>query len=143
MDKNKVSFIRLLREYNYTQKQACIITKTNKSTMSRIWNDKTYKEVDFKDYRPDRELENKKNIFDIISECREIPGIGGLSEDDKAYIKLLRYCNVDYRKARKLYYDVSIKEFKNTWEYINEVDFKNFNSKLIGIDKEDFEDFLK
>ena len=143
MTRNEVAFIKTLRNRNYTQKQASIIMGLGKSTISRVWNNITYKHIKFDEYEKDRRLENKQIIFDIISECREIAGIGALSYQDKAYIKLLKYCNVPYSKVRHLYYDVPSKYFRPVWDYKNaEIDFKDFDSTQIGIDAEDFKDFL-
>lgn len=95
------------------------------------------------DYERDQRFENKRIIFDIISECREIAGIGSLSHQDKAYIKLLRYCNVPYEKVRHLYYDVPSRYFRPVWDYIDpEISYKDFNAEQIGIDQEDFLDFV-
>jgi hypothetical protein len=95
------------------------------------------------DYERDQRFENKRIIFDIISECREIAGIGSLSHQDKAYIKLLRYCNVPYEKVRHLYYDVPSKYFRPVWDYKDaEVSYKDFDAKQIGITQEDFLDFV-
>lgn len=88
-------------------------------------------------------MENKRIIFDMISECREIAGIGSLSYQDKAYIKLLRYCNVPYDKVRHLYYDIPAKYFRPLWDYEHaEIEMRDFDSKQIGIDLDDFKDFL-
>jgi hypothetical protein len=82
-------------------------------------------------------------IFDIISECREIAGMGALSKQDKAYIRLLRYCNVPYDKVRQLYYDVHTKYFRPIWDYLDyDITPHDFDSRQIGIDLEDFKDFL-
>lgn len=95
------------------------------------------------DYEKDQRLENKRTIFDIINECREIAGIGPLSIQDKSYIKLLKFCNVPYDKVRHLYYDVPMKYFRPIWDYTNaEVSYKDFDASQIGIDQEDFLDFV-
>lgn len=143
MNKNEVAYIRVLRDRGYTQVQVTIIMGLGKSTISRIWNNKTFKHIRSTDYEKDQRLENKTVIFDIISECREIPGAGSLSFQDKAYIKLLKYCNIDYQKVKHLYRDVQTKFFRPVWDYIDyEISHRDFDSELIGIPKEDFEDFL-
>lgn len=143
MNRNEVAFIKQLRHDGYTQRQASIIMGLGKSTISRVWNNKTYKHIKSEDYDKDQRLENKRIIFDIISECREIAGIGSLSYQDKTYIKLLKYCNVPYEKVRHIYYDIPAKFFRPIWDYEQpEIDMHDFDSTQIGIDKNDYKDFL-
>ena len=144
MKNNEVAFIKRLKELGYSQKQMCVIMNANKSTMSRIWNGQTYRGVQPEDYEFSQELENRKTVFDIIVECREIPGGGYLKDSDKAYIKLLKHCHVPYLDVKDLYYDLGSKDLRPTWLYdIGGITYRDFDSTLIGIDKQDFLRIIK
>lgn len=140
---NDVAFIKKLKKEGYTQKQVCVIMNASKSTVSRIYNMQTYRQVSWRDYEEDLELENKKTVFDMIIECQEIAGMGGLSNQDKAYIKLLKHCHVDYKKVKDLYYDVPAKYIRPVWLYDAGVTYRDFDSTQIGIELEDYHKIIK
>lgn len=137
-----VAFIRHLKELGYSQTEAIIITKQNKSFVFRIWNNKTYLQVSAAEYVENTILENHKAIFDIIKSCKEIPGFGSLEDNDKRYIKLLKYCQVPYQTIKKIYSDRPAREIRNVWAYNNDISIKQFDSTLIDIPLEDFQKFL-
>ena len=115
-----------------------------KSTISRICSRKTYQGIYASDYVEDVLLEDRLSIFNQIVACGEIPGMGALSDEDKRYIKLLKFCHVKYEEVRYLYRDVPSKFFSPVWKYENyEVLFRHFDSTLIGIEKEDFKKIIK
>lgn len=144
MNNNEVAFIKLLRDKRYTQKQSCVIMNASSSTIGRIYNGQTYKTVRKETYEFSQELENRKTVFDIIVECREIPGGGYLKDSDKAYIKLLKHCHVPYLKVKGLYYDLGSKDLRPTWFYdVPGISYRDFDSTLIGIDKKDFLRIIK
>jgi len=135
--KNTVAFIKQLRQEEYTQKQVRIITKIPQSTLSRIWNNKTYLDIHPNEYIIDIKLETNKETLNKILELNEIPGGRGISKEDATYIKLLKYLDVDFNDIRKLFYDVSTKKLKNSWHY-DRNDILQFNSKLIDIELENY-----
>ena len=144
MSKNEVAFIHKLFGMGYTQKQIVVIMGSAKSTISRICSRKTYQGIYASDYETDAVLEDRLNIFNIIVSCKEIPGMGALSEEDKRYVKLLKFCHVEYAEVRHLYRDVPSKFFNPIWKYENyEVLFRHFDSTLIGIDEVDFKKIIK
>lgn len=142
MDLNMVTFIRHLKKLGYTQKQIEIITKVNKVTIHRIWHSITYKTIKAEDYCFDQNFENHKVIFDIIFECKEIPGSGSLNDEDKRYIRLLKHCQVDYDRIKSVYEDRTLRELRNIWSYGSDIDIALFNSTLIGIELDDYRKFL-
>lgn len=143
MNNNEVAFIRTLQEQGYTQKQVVVIMNSSTSTISRIYKQQTYVGVQPYDYKYNQELENRKMIFDIIVECREIPGGGYLAEQDKAYIKLLKHCHVPWKDIAYLYRDLHPKNVRPAYQYESGVTYRDFDSTLIGIDLEDYKKIIK
>lgn len=142
-NENTVAFIKRIKNEGYTQKQAMLITLFSAAKISRIWNNKFYQIISPDDYTRDEFLENRKRILDVILQKKDIPGIGGLKEQDKLYVKLLRFCHVPYDEIRNIYSDRTVNELRAVWgSSFNYSELLKFDSSLIHLNKEEYLDFL-
>lgn len=142
MNKNMIAFIKHLKQLGYSQKQIAIITKQEKTYIHRIWHGKAFQYIAAKDYVYDQNLENHKTIYDIILAAPEIPGQGYLEDNDKYYLRLLRYCQVSYEQAREIYSDRPAREIHTIWFYGADIDMRKFDSTQINIPIEDYQKFI-
>jgi hypothetical protein len=141
-DINTVAFAKLLRAKNYTNKQISLITKMSAADISKIVNNKIYKDILQTSYMTSEKLETNKKVLDTILECKEIAGHGTLSDNDKYYIKLIKICGGNYQDVRELYYDRPIDELRPAWDYANQFEYSNFDAGLIGLTENELNDFL-
>ena len=142
-NENTVSFIKRLKSEGYKQKQAMLISLFSAAKISRIWNNKFYQIISPNDYTRDEFLENRKRILDTILQKKDIPGIGGLKEQDKLYIKLLKFCHASYDDVRNIYSDRTVSELRAAWgSTFAYSELLKFDSSLIHLDKEEYIDFL-
>ena len=139
--RNTVAFVRKMQEEEYTQKQIKMVTKIPQSTLSRIMNYQTYVTIKPQHYDKDAELEQRLSILNKILNVKEIEGGMGLDDNNKKYIKLLQFLGVELKEIKEVYYDVSKKLINNEWNF-NNVDFRDFDSTIIGVSAEDFEDLI-
>lgn len=130
--KNDVAAIKHFKRLGLTQKQIRIVTGCSATQVSNVWNDKYHQSITADDYEQDPLFEYMYFILMRVMEKREIPGIGELSEQDKAYISLLRACQVDYRDVKKIYEDRPVGELRAAYHSEDDL-YKVFDGSLIGL----------
>jgi hypothetical protein len=139
---NAAAFIRKLKDEGYTQRQASIITKANKDFVSRVWRDLSFQRFQAKHYQQYDKWEMNKKILDILLKAPEIPGSGTLSQNDKAYIRLLKYCGLDYTAIKAIYSDRPAYELRNIWSLGTEIKLESFESSILDIAESDYRNFI-
>lgn len=130
---NKVAFTKQLLEQGYTQKQISIIVGRHPSWVQRIAARTTYLYVSKNDYEFDGELEARKHTFDVLLSVPEIAGDGELDEQDIAYIRILKYCGVQYSQVRDIYFDRPRNELRKTWDYVNQLEVPMFDGAHLNL----------
>lgn len=140
---NLVAYAKKLKIKGYTNKQIEIITGLSQSDVSKIVNNKLYVMVREQDYTFDNDTEVRRKVLDRILELRDIPGVGGLSNNDKYYIKLIKICGGTYDAVRSIYYDRPGREIRPAWNYANQFSYNEFDPALLGLTTEEFEVFIR
>lgn len=139
---NAAAFIKKLKDEGYTQRQASIITKANKDFVSRAWRNLSFQRIQGKHYQYYDKWETNKTILDILLAAPEIPGAGTLSQIDKAYIRLLKYCGVDYTSVKSIYSDRPLHELRNIWSLGTQIKLEWFDPTILDIDESDYLNFI-
>jgi hypothetical protein len=139
---NAASFIKILKTNNYSQRQVCIITGANKDFVSRIWRGLSFQYVKESDYVFYDKWEKNRSILDLLLTAPEIAGSGSLTLVDKAYIRLLKYCGVNYERVKQIYSDRSLRELRNIWSLGTEIKLKWFDPYLLDIEELDYLNFI-
>lgn len=136
-DRNTIAFIKKMLELGYSQKQIGLMTKEYQSRIQRIAARKTFQYVESSEYVSNDFFEMNKKTLDHILTVPEISGYGELTDEDKNYIWLVKFCGGDYWSVRWAYADRSSRELRNIWN--SSADFKPhlFDATKIGLtDKE-------
>lgn len=81
------------------------------------------------------------NALNCILSAPSLP-TQGITKDDMCYIQLLKYCLVDKEVIRHLYDYISENRFRMLYTK-KDIDFHDFDSTLIGIDLELFDDIFR
>ena len=136
-NRNEIALARKMQEEGYTQKQIRLVTKIPQSTLSRIMNMKTHVMIKPKHYDSDVDLDRRLENLNKFLTLKEIAGDIGLDDDNKKYIKTLQYLGVKLKDVQEHYYDISKSKLRAEWDY-NNVNFREFNSELIGVSREEF-----
>ena len=139
---NAAAMIKLLKEKGYTQRQASIITKANKDFVSRVWRDATFQRIQVGHYQTYDKWEKNKLVLDILLKAVEIPGSGSLGNSDKAYIRLLKYCGVEYEVIKTIYSDRPVHEIRNIWSLGTNIILEWFDPYILDIEEEDYFNFI-
>lgn len=139
---NAAAFIRKLKDEGYTQRQASIITKANKDFVSRVWRNLSFQRFQAKHYQIYDKWEINKMILDKLLKAPEIPGSGVLANSDKAYVRLLKYCGVEYAAVKAVYSDRPTRDIRNIWSYGTEIKLQWFDPDLLDIDETDYFNFI-
>jgi hypothetical protein len=139
---NAAAMIKLLRDLGYTQRQASIITKANKDFVSRVWRNLSFQHLQGKNYQRYEKWEKNKVILDILLKTPEIPGSGVLSNIDKAYIRLLKYCGAQYEAVKAAYSDRPLREIRNVWSLGTDIKLEWFDPHILDIEKSDYLNFI-
>jgi hypothetical protein len=139
---NAAAFIKKLKDEGYTQRQASIITKANKDFVSRAWRNLSFQRIQGRHYQPYEKWETNKKILDLLLTAPEIPGSGTLSQNDKAYIRLLKYCGVDYSLIKTIYSDRPVHELRNIWSLGTKIKLELFDPTILDIEQSDYFNFI-
>lgn len=139
---NAAAMIRLLQEQGYTQRQASIITKANKDFVSRVWRNLSFQSIKSEYYQTHDKWEKSKFVLDKLLRAVEIPGSGSLTNNDKGYIRLLKYCGVEYEVIKTIYSDRPFHELRNIWSLGTNIKLQWFDPSILGIQKEDYSNFI-
>jgi hypothetical protein len=139
---NAAAMIRLLQEQGYTQRQASIITKANKDFVSRVWRNLSFQHVQSNNYQTYDKWEKNKVVLNKLLEAVEIPGSGSLGNSDKAYVRLLKYCGVEYEAVKAIYSDRPVHEIRNIWSLGTQIKLEWFDPYILDIEKEDYFNFI-
>jgi hypothetical protein len=139
---NAAAMIRLLQEQGYTQRQASIITKANKDFVSRVWRNLSFQHIQSNNYQTYDKWEKNKVVLNKLLEAVEIPGSGSLGNSDKAYVRLLKYCGVEYEAVKAIYSDRPVHEIRNIWSLGTQIKLEWFDPYILDIEKEDYFNFI-
>lgn len=139
---NAAAYIKVLKDEGYTQRQVSIITKANKDFVSRVWRNLSFQRIQKDNYQKYPQWEKNKKILDLLLSAPEIPGSGSLSKSDKAYIRLLKYCGLEYMVVQDIYSDRPIHEVRNIWSFGTNIELKWFNPNILEIKEEDYSNFI-
>ena len=139
---NAAAMIRLLQKQGYTQRQASIITKANKDFVSRVWRNLSFQSIQCEHYQKHDKWEKNKIVLDKLLKAVEIPGSGSLTNNDKGYIRLLKYCGVEYEAIKAIYSDRPFHELRNIWSLGTNIKLEWFDPSILGIQKEDYSNFI-
>jgi hypothetical protein len=139
---NAAAMIRLLQEQGYTQRQASIITKANKDFVSRVWRNLSFQHIQSNNYQIYDKWEKNKVVLNKLLEAVEIPGSGSLGNSDKAYVRLLKYCGVEYEAVKAIYSDRPVHEIRNIWSLGTQIKLEWFDPYILDIEKEDYFNFI-
>lgn len=130
---NTVAFIKKMLRLGYSQKQVSMMTKEHPSKIQRITAKKTYQYVDPNSYIENEFFELNKRTLDRILSFPEIAGHGHLTEQDKNYIRLIKYCGGEYRGVRWLYADRPHWQIRQIWLSGEPFKPQEFDALQIGI----------
>jgi hypothetical protein len=139
---NAAAMIRLLQEQGYTQRQASIITKANKDFVSRVWRNLSFQHIQSNNYQTYDKWEKNKVVLNKLLEAVEIPGSGSLGNSDKAYVRLLKYCGVEYEAVKAIYSDRPVHEIRNIWSLGTQIKLEWFDPYILDIEKQDYFNFI-
>lgn len=139
---NKVAFAKMLKTNKYSNRQIQIITDLSQSDISKIINNKLFKNISQEDYEQDLTLEAKKEVVDKVLELKEIAGFSHLEDNDRYYIKLIKLCGGTYENVKEIYSDRPVRDLRPAWDYANQFEYKDFDPALLKIDKEKFDIFI-
>lgn len=114
---NIVSYCKKLHADGYTNKQIHLITKLSPSSITRVLQGKTYKDVDANDFVRDSRFEDRIHVLNTLLEYHEIGGGIGLDDNNKIYIQILKRAGATFDKVHDLYYDIGIKTLRQAWTY--------------------------
>jgi hypothetical protein len=139
---NAAAMIRSLQKQGYTQRQASIITKANKDFVSRVWRNLSFQRIQPEHYQKYDKWDKNKMVLDKVLKAVEIPGSGSLGNSDKAYIRLLKYCGVDYEAVKAIYSDRPSHEIRNIWSLGTDIKLEWFDPYILDIEQEDYFNFI-
>jgi len=139
--KNIVAYCKKLHKEGYSNQQIRLITKLSSSSVSRIVNNQTYRDVDEKDFVRYDLFEDRLHVLNTLLECHEVAGGVGLDENNKIYIQILKKVGANFDKVKELYYDIGKKALRNAWMY-SSGHIKNFKGQQIHISIEEVVDLL-
>lgn len=114
---NLAAYCKKLYKEGYTNKQIGLITKMSSSSISRIINNQTYKDIEDSQFVRYDVFEDRIHVLNTLLECHEISGGMGLDDNNKIYIQILKKAGVNFDKIKTLYYDISKKALRNAWMY--------------------------
>jgi hypothetical protein len=141
-DMNTIAYCKKLHQDGYTNKQIKMITKLSDSSISRIISGKTYKQVATDSFVRDTIFEDRMYVLNVLLECHEISGGIGLDDNNKLYIQILKQMGVNFDKVKNLYYDISKKALRKSWDYPSSK-IADFNPIKLGLAIDDILDLLK
>ena len=139
---NAAAYIKVLKDEGYTQRQASIITKANKDFVSRVWRNLSFQHIQSDNYQTYDKWEKNKVVLNKLLEAVEIPGSGSLGNSDKAYVRLLKYCGVEYEAVKAIYSDRPVHEIRNIWSLGTQIKLEWFDPYILDIEKEDYFNFI-
>jgi len=139
---NAAAYIKVLKDEGYTQRQASIITKANKDFVSRVWRNLSFQHIQSNNYQTYDKWEKNKVVLNKLLEAVEIPGSGSLGNSDKAYVRLLKYCGVEYEAVKAIYSDRPVHEIRNIWSLGTQIKLEWFDPYILDIEKEDYLNFI-
>jgi hypothetical protein len=139
---NAAAYIKVLKDEGYTQRQASIITKANKDFVSRVWRNLSFQRIQTTHYQTYSQWEKNKKILDILLAAPEIPGSGSLSKNDKSYVRLLKYCGLEYSAVQAMYSDRPVHEVRNIWSFGTNIKLEWFEPHTLDIEEEDYSNFI-
>lgn len=143
MSRQEVLLIKRLLDEGYKDKHICMIVPCLQPYVSKIRSGTLHANTNLQ--RGEKlELttgqEKRLNALNRILEARELM-TSTITEDDKAYIQLLKFLMVDKEKVYELYYHISKKKFGSIWTS-KKIDIRKFNSELIGVPIYDYLDLI-
>lgn len=136
-DRNTIAFIKKMLELGYSQKQVGLMTKEHQSRIQRIAAKKTFQYVKSSEYINNDFFEMNKKTLDHILTVPEFSGHGELTEADKNYIWLIKFCGGDYWSVRWTYADRSTRELRNIWNSRGDFQLHLFDATKIGLTNEE------
>lgn len=141
-DINTIAYCKKLYQDGYSNKQIKMVTKLSDSSISRIVSGKTYKQVAADSFVRDTVFEDRIHVLNVLLECHEIPGSIGLDDNNKLYIQILKKIGVNFDKVKNLYYDISKKALRKSWDYPSS-NIADFDPIKLGLAIDDILDLLK
>lgn len=141
--RRKVLLIKDMIKSGYKDKHICMVMQENQPYINRIRSGRIHKntflEKDEVVKMTDRE-KARLNALNTILQMPELPG-RGFTEQDKIYIRVLKFFLIEKRDVYDLYFHLTKKQFYGTW-VSKDIDLRKFISERIGVPYEDYIDLI-
>ena len=142
-NKQKVLLIKQLIGKGYKDKHICMIAQANQPYVSKIRNKKIHVNTVVEADEYFKVTEEQTNRLNVLNKIISLPEIftSGTTEQDIIYMHVLKFFMVEKEDVYNLYFHLSKRQFRNYW-VMKDVDILNFDTSLIGIDKQVYLDLI-
>ena len=142
-NKQKVLLIKQLIGRGYKDKHICMIAQANQPYVSKIRNKKIHVNTVVEADEHFKVTEEQTNRLNVLNKIISLPEIftSGTTEQDIIYMHVLKFFMVEKEDVYNLYFHLSKRQFRNYW-VMKDVDILNFDTSLIGIDKQVYLDLI-
>lgn len=142
-NKQKVLLVKELINKGYKDKHICMIVQCNQPYVSKIRNQKIHKNTTLMSNETftikEKQIKRLNALNKIISLLEIFTS--GTTEQDIIYMHVLKFFMVEKEDVYNLYFHLSKRQFRNYW-VMKDVDILNFDTSLIGIEKEVYLDLV-
>lgn len=142
--KQKVLLIKYLIEKGYKDKHICMIAQANQPYVSKVRHERIHAAVQLPEDKEVDISERQLKRIETLNRITSLPEFitsGGTNKHDLMYIQVLRFFMVDKEKVYNLYFHLSKKHFSRLWS-TKDVDIRQFDSTIIGIERYDYLDLI-
>lgn len=142
-NKQKVLLIKQLIDKGYKDKHICMIAQANQPYVSKIRNKKIHVSTILEADEYFEVTEEQTNRLNALNKIISLPEIftSGTTEQDIIYMHVLKFFMVEKEDVYNLYFHLSKRQFRNYW-VMKDVDILNFDTSLIGVEKQVYLDLI-
>jgi hypothetical protein len=142
-NRQKVLLIKELISKGYKDKHICMIAQAKQPYVSKIRNNKIQGMTVLEDGEALELNESQEKRLNALNKIINLPEIfnSGTNHQDILYIQVLKFFMVDKEDVYNLYFHLSKRQFRNYW-VMKDADILDFDSTLIGIEKEVYLDLI-
>ena len=141
--RQNVLAIKELIKKGYKDKHICMVVQVNQPYVSKIRHGRIHANTNpTEEEKEVFTVEQRKRlaIVDLILSAPELI-TSGLTDQDLAYIHLLKFFMVEKETIYRLYFHMSKTSFNKIWTS-KDVDITQFDSMLLGIPTRDYLDLI-